>query len=42
LTGDEKLLHYRRWGEPYFTIHPVNDKTELKIIGIADQRFMAD
>jgi len=42
MTGDEKLIHYRRWGEPYFTIHPVGDKTELRIVGIADQRFMAD
>lgn len=42
MTGDEKLLHFRKWGEPYFTIHPVEGKTKLKIIGIADQRFMTD
>ena len=42
MTGDEKLLHYRKWGEPYFTTHPVEGQTKLKIIGIADQRFMAD
>lgn len=42
MTGDEKLTHYRKWGEPYFTIHPVEGKTKLRIIGIADQRFMAD
>ena len=42
MTGDEKLLYYRRWGEPYFTIHPVGDKTGSIIVGIADQRFMVD
>ncbi|MDE1769649.1 MAG: hypothetical protein KGI28_03715 [Thaumarchaeota archaeon] len=42
LTGDEKLLHYRKWGEPYFTIHPVKGQTGLKITGIADQRFHVD
>ena len=42
MTGDEKLMHYRRWGEPYFTIHPAQGQTKLKIIGIADQRFIAD
>jgi len=39
ITGDEKLIHYRKWGEPYFTIHPVEGQARLKIIGIADQRF---
>jgi len=42
MTGDEKLIHYRKWGEPYFTIHPVEGQTKLKVVGIADQRFMAD
>ena len=42
MTGDEKVLHFRKWGEPYFTIHPVEGQTKLKIIGIADQRFNAD
>ena len=42
MTGDEKLFHFRKWGEPYFIIHPVKDQTKLKITGIADQRFMAD
>lgn len=42
MTGDKKLITYRRWGEPYFTIHPVSGKTKLRIIGIADQRFRAD
>ncbi|MFI5416392.1 MAG: hypothetical protein ACHQXJ_03480 [Nitrososphaerales archaeon] len=42
MTGDEKLTHYRKWGEPYFTIHPVDGNTKLRIVGIADQRFMAD
>lgn len=42
MIGDDKLIHYRRWGEPYFTIHPVEDQTKLKIIGIADQRFITD
>jgi hypothetical protein len=42
MTGDEKLVHYRKWGEPYFTIHSLEGQTKLRIIGIADQRFMAD
>ena len=42
MTGDEKLIHYRKWGEPYFTIHPIDGNTKLRIVGIADQRFMAD
>jgi hypothetical protein len=42
MTGDEKLFHYRKWGDPYFTISPVKDNTRLKVIGIADQRFIAD
>lgn len=42
MTGDEKLFHYRKWGEPYFAINPINGQTKLKIIGIADQRFLAD
>ncbi|HZS73265.1 MAG TPA: hypothetical protein VFA69_02065 [Candidatus Nitrosotalea sp.] len=42
MTGDEKLFHYRRWGEPYFAITPINGQTKLKVIGIADQRFRAD
>jgi hypothetical protein len=42
MTGDEKLIHYRKWGEPYFTIHPVEGQAKLKVLGIADQRFRAD
>jgi hypothetical protein len=42
MTGDEKLFYFRKWGEPYFVIHPVKGQTKLKITGIADQRFMAD
>ncbi len=42
ITGDEKLVHYRRWGEPYFIIKSLKGQTELRIIGIADQRFIAD
>ena len=39
MTGDDKLFHYRKWGEPYFTLHAIKEKTKLRIIGIADQRF---
>jgi hypothetical protein len=42
MTGDEKLFHYRRWGEPYFAINAVKGQTKLKVMGIADQRFLAD
>jgi hypothetical protein len=42
MTGDEKLIHYRKWGEPYFTIHPLEGQDRLKVVGIADQRFRAD
>lgn len=42
MEGDEKLVHYRKWGEPYFTIHAVEGKTKLRVVGIADQRFIAD
>ena len=42
MTGDEEPFHYRRWGEPYFAINPINEQTGLKITGIADQRFRAD
>ncbi|MGI0065554.1 MAG: hypothetical protein ACREAT_02215, partial [Nitrosotalea sp.] len=42
MTGDEKLVYYRRWGEPYFTINAIKGQTKLRIIGIADQRFIAD
>ncbi len=42
MAGDEKLMHYRKWGEPYFTIHSIEGKTKLRVVGIADQRFMAD
>jgi hypothetical protein len=42
MTGDEKLFHYRRWGEPYFAINPISGQTKLKVIGIADQRFRTD
>jgi hypothetical protein len=39
MTSDEKL---RREEESYFTIHPVDDQTKLKITGTADQRFITD
>lgn len=42
MAGDEKIMHYRKWGEPYFTIHPVEGKAKLRVVGIADQRFIAD
>ncbi|HEU5221762.1 MAG TPA: hypothetical protein VFU58_06845 [Candidatus Nitrosotalea sp.] len=42
MTGDDKLFHYRKWGEPYFTLNAIKGKTKLRIIGIADQRFVAD
>ncbi len=42
MTGDEKLFHYRKWGEPYYIINSVKGQTKLKVIGIADQRFLAD
>jgi hypothetical protein len=42
MTGDEKLVHYRRWGEPYFTINSIKGEIKLRIIGIAEQRFIAD
>lgn len=42
MTGDENVLHYRRWGDPYFAISSVGEKTGLKIIGIADQRFRTE
>lgn len=42
MTGDEELFHYRRWGEPYHIINPIRGQTKLKVIGIADQRFLAD
>ncbi len=42
MTGDEKLVHYRRWGEPYFTINSIKGPVKLRVIGIADQRFIAD
>jgi hypothetical protein len=40
MAGDDKLFHYRRWGEPYFTLNAIKEKTKLRIIGIADQRFV--
>ena len=39
MTGDKKLIHFRKWGDPYFTIHPLEGQAKLKVIGIADQRF---
>ena len=42
MTGDEKLVHYRRWGEPYFTINPIKGQVKLRVIGIANQRFILD
>ncbi|MDE1843979.1 MAG: hypothetical protein KGI10_01465 [Thaumarchaeota archaeon] len=42
MTGDDKLFHYRKWGEPYFTLNAIKGQTKLKIIGIADQRFEVD
>ncbi len=40
MTGDDKLFHYRKWGEPYFTLNTIKGQTKLRIIGIADQRFV--
>ena len=43
MTGDDKLQYYRKWGDPYFKIRAFdNTATKIKIIGIADQRFMPD
>ncbi len=42
MTGDDRLLHYRKWGEPYFTLNSIKGQTKLKIIGIADQRFIVN
>jgi hypothetical protein len=42
MTGDEKLFYFRRWGEPYNTINPIKGQVKLKVVGIADQRFLAD
>lgn len=42
MIGDDKLFHYRKWGEPYFTLNAIKEQTKLKVIGIADQRFFAD
>lgn len=42
MTEDEKLVHYRRWGEPYFAINSVSGQTKFKITGIANQRFISD
>jgi hypothetical protein len=42
MTGDEKLFYFRRWGEPYFEINAIKGQVELKVTGIADQRFLAD
>ncbi|HJW19023.1 MAG TPA: hypothetical protein VJ571_00520 [Candidatus Nitrosotalea sp.] len=42
MMEDEKLVHYRRWGEPYFTINSINVYAKLRIIGIANQRFISD
>lgn len=39
MTEDQSVLHYRRWGDPYFRIIPVKEETGLNITGIADQRF---
>lgn len=42
MTGDQTLLHYRKWGDPYFRITSIKENIRLKITGIADQRFRAD
>ena len=42
MSGEEKLIHYRKWGEPYFTINSINGHPKLKIVGIANQRFVLD
>jgi len=43
MAGDDKLQHYRKWGDPYFKIRSFGSAaTKIKIIGIADQRFMPD
>lgn len=37
---DDSIKYFRKWGEPYFILRSVNDASvELKVIGIADQRF---
>ena len=42
MTGDDKIFHYRKWGEPYFTLNAIKEQTKLRIIGIADQRFVTN
>ncbi|HSA98633.1 MAG TPA: hypothetical protein VLF17_06105 [Candidatus Nitrosotenuis sp.] len=43
MEGDDKLQHYRKWGDPYFKIRSLGSTAaKIKIIGIADQRFMPD
>jgi hypothetical protein len=42
MMDDEKLVHYRRWGEPYFAINSIKGQAKLRIIGIANQRFIVD
>lgn len=43
MIGDDKLQYYRRWGEPYFRIRSFDGtSTKIKIVGIADQRFIPD
>ncbi len=37
---DDKIMYFRKWGEPYFSLRSVYDiPVKLKVIGIADQRF---
>ena len=37
---DNHMSYFRRWGDPYFVLRSVDDKSvKLKITGIADQRF---
>ncbi len=37
---DDKIMYFRKWGEPYFSLRSVYGiPVKLKVIGIADQRF---
>jgi len=43
MAGDDRLQYYRKWGEPYSRIRSFDGTaTKIKIIGIADQRFIPD
>ncbi len=43
MIGDDRLQYYRKWGDPYFKIRTIDGTTaKIKIVGIADQRFIPD